>query len=182
MLLNRVAQTLLRATLWTTSTPAQTRVSVDSLSEFHEGGSLRLGGVAGRHRLNSTDPWRPRRRPAQDGTAGRMWSETTSPRRTTETKGCAHRSHRNSATVSTATRSATSSRARLGLRTIGDRRPPRRYGDQWQVRCSLWQLTTRPPPASTDGWGSGSQLPVENRGFMFMWAGRTAAGGRQVAV
>jgi hypothetical protein len=73
-------------------------------------------------------------------------------------------------------RSAIPSIARVGSRTTSDRRPTRHYGDQWHSRFSLWQLTTRPPRASTDGWGSGSQLPVENQGFLFMWAGRTAVG------
>jgi hypothetical protein len=53
--------------------------------------------------------------------------------------------------------------ARSGLRTPSDRRPRRQYWNQPIAVCSLWQLTTRPPRASTDGWGSGSQLPIENR-------------------
>jgi hypothetical protein len=46
------------------------------------------------------------------------------------------------------------------------RRPPRQNWDPGDPRRSLWQLTTRPPRASTDGWGSGSQLPVENGVFV----------------
>jgi hypothetical protein len=62
--------------------------------------------------------------------------------------------------------SATFSTARSGLRTTGDGRPPRQCWDQGHARLSWWQLTTRPPRASTNGWGSGSQLPVEIRGVI----------------
>lgn len=63
-----------------------------------------------------------------------------------------------------------------------ERRPPRHGCDQSPARCSLWQLTTRPPRASTNGWGSGSQLPVEARGSVFVRAGRTAVGARRAQV
>jgi hypothetical protein len=63
-------------------------------------------------------------------------------------------------------RSAVPGTARARLRTSGDRRPPRHDWHQRLARLSWWQLTTRPPRASTDGWGSGSQLPVEIRGVI----------------
>jgi hypothetical protein len=62
------------------------------------------------------------------------------------------------------TRSAIPSLGRTWLRTGGDRRPPRQHWEWWWPRLPCWQLTTRPPRASTDRWGSGSQLPVEIRG------------------
>ena len=71
---------------------------------------------------------------------------------------------------------------RSELRTRYDRRPPRNDGDRSHPRRSLWQLTTRPPRTSTNGWGSGSQLPVESGGPVSVRAGRTAMDRRQLQV
>jgi hypothetical protein len=58
---------------------------------------------------------------------------------------------------------------RSDLRTGIECRPPRKHWDRSRPRHSLWQLTTRPPRSR-----SGSQLPVKDRGVIFVRAGRTA--------
>jgi hypothetical protein len=76
-------------------------------------------------------------------------------------------------------RSAIRGLVRSDLRTGIERRPPRHSWDRADPWRTLWQLTTRPPRRSTDGWGSGSPLPVETRGPILVRAGRTAGGEQQ---